>query len=165
MTSTAVGIAIAARNDVLGRDIVKPPLLTAGELIERLSAEFPQMLNAESGLSIESVCHGGARLRQAFHPRLLRPGDTIGGATLMALGDYAIYVAILAAIGWQPLTVTTSLNVNFLRKPAKRDLIAEGKLQKLGKRLVVGEATMFSEGEDEPLAHLTATYSIPPNKQ
>jgi acyl-coenzyme A thioesterase PaaI-like protein len=144
---------------------VKPPVvLTADELTRHLTAEFPQMLNAESGLSIEDVWHGGSRLRQAFRAHSIRPGETVGGATLMALGDYAIYVAILAAIGWHPLTVTTSLNVNFLRKPAKRDLIAECRLLKLGQRLAVGEATMRSDGEDEPVAHLTATYSIPPNK-
>lgn len=144
---------------------MKPPVvLTADELTERLSSGFPQMLNAQSGLTIEAVWHGGSRLRQAFRASSIRPGDTIGGATLMALGDYAIYVAILAAIGWQPLTVTTGLNVNFLRKPAKRDLIADCRLLKLGKRLAVGEATIRSEGEDEPVAHLTATYSVPPDK-
>ena len=80
----------------------------------------------------------------------------------MALGDYAVYVALLAAIGWVPLAVTTSLNVNFLRKPAPRDLIAECRLIKLGRRLAVGEVTIRSDRKDDPVAHLTSTYSIPP---
>ena len=42
----------------------------------------------------------------------------------MALGDYAVYVAVLATIGWEPLAVTTNLNVNFLRKPGRKDLLA-----------------------------------------
>jgi acyl-coenzyme A thioesterase PaaI-like protein len=33
---------------------------------------------------------------------------------------------------------------------------------KLGKRLAVGEVTIRSDGEDEAVAHVTATYSIPP---
>jgi len=61
-----------------------------------------------------------------------------------------------------PLAVTTNLNINFLRKPAQRDLIAEAKLIKLGKRLAVGHVTIHSDGEEEMVAHATATYSIPP---
>jgi uncharacterized protein (TIGR00369 family) len=142
---------------------LKPPLLTAEQLTRLLSAEFPQMLNPARGYVIEDVWHGGCRVRRAFHDRSLRPGGTIAGPTLMALGDFTIYVAVLGAIGWVPLAVTTNLNINFLRKPTQRDLIAECKLLKLGRRLAVGEVTMRSEGEDPPVAHVTATYSIPPD--
>jgi acyl-coenzyme A thioesterase PaaI-like protein len=61
-----------------------------------------------------------------------------------------------------PLAVTTSLNINFLRKPAQRDLVAETRLMKVGKRLAVGEVLIWSDGEEEMVAHATATYSIPP---
>ena len=37
---------------------------------------------------------------------------------MMALADFAMYVAVLAAIGPVPLAVTINLNINFLRKPA-----------------------------------------------
>jgi uncharacterized protein (TIGR00369 family) len=140
---------------------VKPPLLSVDELVRLLSAEFPPMLAPDSGLSIEEVRHGGCRLRQAFRKASLRPGDTISGATIMALGDYAMYVALLASIGWVPLAVTTNLTVNFLRKPPPGDLLADCKLLKLGKRLAVGEVTIHPEGMDDAVAHLTSTYSIP----
>jgi acyl-coenzyme A thioesterase PaaI-like protein len=58
--------------------------------------------------------------------------------------------------------VTTNLNINFLRKPAPVDVIAKAELLKLGQRLAVGSVTMFSDGDDEPVAHATVTYSIPP---
>jgi acyl-coenzyme A thioesterase PaaI-like protein len=32
---------------------------------------------------------------------------------------------------------------------------------KLGKRLATGEVTVFSDGEEAPVAHVTSTYSIP----
>ena len=48
----------------------------------------------------------------------------------------------LPPIGPVPLAVTTNLNINFLRKPGRRDLIAEARLLKLGKRLAVGEVTI-----------------------
>jgi len=56
---------------------------------------------------------------------------------------------------------TINLNINFLRRPAPRDLVAEARLLKLGKRLATGEITICSHGETEPVAHATSTYSIP----
>jgi uncharacterized protein (TIGR00369 family) len=84
---------------------------------------------------------------------------------MMGMTDFAMYVAILASIGPVPLAVTTSLNINFLRKPEQRDLVAEARLIKLGKRLAVGEVEIYSDGDDEMVAHATATYSIPPPEQ
>jgi uncharacterized protein (TIGR00369 family) len=59
------------------------------------------------------------------------------------------------------MAVTTNLNINFLRKPGRGDLIADAKLLKVGKRLVVGEVAIYSDGEGDPVAHVTSTYSIP----
>jgi len=144
--------------------MVKASALAAEELTRLLSAEFPQVWSRESGLSIEEIWSGGCRLRQAFREQSLRPGATISGATIMALGDYAVYIAVLATIGWEPLAVTTNLNVNFLRKPGRKDLLADCDLIKMGKRLAVGEVTIREEGHDEPIAHLTSTYSVPPRR-
>lgn len=141
----------------------KPPAkLDVGGLDRFLSAEFAQAYNPGSGLVIEEVWHGGARVRQRFREAQLRPGGTISGPTMMGLADFTMYCAVLAAIGLVPLAVTTNLNINFLRPPDRRDLLAEARLFKLGKRLAVGEVTIRSDGSDEPVAHVTATYSIPP---
>ena len=139
-----------------------PVMMTVEELERFFLAEFPQVFHAESGLAIEAVWERGGRVRQAFRPRSLRPGGTISGPTMMALADFAMYVAVLAAIGPVPLAVTINLNINFLRKAAPRDLLAEARLLKLGKRLATGEVTICSQGETEPVAHVTSTYSIPP---
>lgn len=140
------------------------PKLSVKELERLLRAEFPEMFNVQSGYVIEEVWHGGCRVRKRFDAQSLRPGGTIAGTTMMTLADFAIYVAILGTIGWVPLTVTTNLNINFLKKPAARDLFGEVKLIKLGKRLAVGEIAIRSEGEDELVAHATSTYSIPPQR-
>jgi len=139
-----------------------PTLMTVNDLERFLTAEFPQVFHPASGLSIEAVWDGGGRVRQAYSDGSVRPGGTISGPTMMALADFAMYVAVLAAIGPVPLAVTTNLNINFLRKPARCDLVAEARLLKLGKRLAVGEVTIRSDGEAEPVAHATSTYSIPP---
>ena len=138
--------------------------LTAKELERLLEVEFPGMFKREGGYAIEEVWYGGCRIRKYFSPRSLRPGGTIAGTTLMALADFAPYAAILASIGWVPLAVTTNLTINFLKKPAQRDLSAEARLIKLGKRLAVAEVEIRSEGEEDLVAHATSTYSIPPQR-
>jgi uncharacterized protein (TIGR00369 family) len=140
---------------------MQAPAMDVAELESFLAKEFPQVFNGESGLSIEEVWHGGGRVRQAYLPQFIRPGGTISGPTMMALADFAMYVGVLASIGPVPLAVTTNLTINFLRKPTQRDLLAECRLLKLGKRLAVGEVTIRSDGMDEPVAHVTSTYSIP----
>ena len=139
-----------------------PVMMTVNELERFLGAEFPQVFNSESGLAIEAVWDGGCRVRQAFNELSLRPGGTISGPTMMALADFAMYVAVLGGIGPVPLAVTINLNINFLRKPAQRDLLAEAQLLRLGRRLATGEVTIRSDGEELPVAHVTSTYSIPP---
>jgi acyl-coenzyme A thioesterase PaaI-like protein len=103
------------------------PAMTVKELERFLLAEFPQVFHSDSGLAIEAVWDGGCRIRQAFRQVSVRPGGTISGPTMMALADFAMYVAVLAAIGPVPLAVTINLNINFLRKPAPRDLVAEAR--------------------------------------
>ena len=137
------------------------PALSIDEIVKLLTIEFPQAFFPGCGLSIERANYGDVRVRRAFHEDHLRPGGTISGPTMMELADFAMYVAVFSAIGPQPLAVTTNLNINFLRKPAQADLIANARLMKVGKRLAVGEVTITSAGSDEPVAHVTATYSIP----
>jgi len=135
--------------------------MTAEQIGELLHGEFPQAFYPGCGLSIERVGYGDVRVRRVYHTDFLRPGGTISGPTMMELADFAMYVAVFSAVGPQPLAVTTNLNINFLRKPTQADLIAEAKLMKIGKRLAVGEVTIYSDGLDEPVAHVTSTYSIP----
>jgi uncharacterized protein (TIGR00369 family) len=148
-------------NDDIRGKVRNKPALTLAELDTFLGAEFPQAFNGTSGLSVEDVWYGGARLRQAYREAFIRPGGTISGPTMMAVADVAMYLAVISAIGPVPLAVTTSLTINFLRRPAPADLVAEAGLMKLGKRLAVGQVEIRSAGEAEMVAHATSTYSIP----
>jgi uncharacterized protein (TIGR00369 family) len=125
-----------------------------------LSNEFPT-----SRCVIEAVGGNAATISYPVRTEDLRPGGTVSGPTLMAVADIALYVAILGEIGIVPLTVTTSLNINFLRKPAAdKDIVAVCKLIKLGRTLAVGEVSMYSSGLDALIAHAVGTYSIPPRR-
>jgi uncharacterized protein (TIGR00369 family) len=138
------------------------PKMNVEEVGRFLAAEFPQAFYPGSGLSIEKVWDSGARVRQAYSDKFIRPGGTISGPTMMMLADFALYVAVLAAIGPVALAVTINLNINFLRRPTQSDLVAEARILKLGKRLAVLDVNIFSDGSDDPVAHVTSTYSIPP---
>lgn len=139
------------------------PKLTAGEIEAHFARDFPQGDFGPKGLfKIERVGMGAALVRMKASDSVLRPGGTVSGSSMMTLADATMYVAILASIGWVPLAVTTSLNINFLKKPKAGDVLADCKLLKLGKRLTVGEIAICSDGEEEMVAHSTATYSIPP---
>jgi uncharacterized protein (TIGR00369 family) len=138
--------------------------MTAREIETFLRREFPQMFRGTS-IAIEQADGRTCRIREAYHEGMLRPGGTVSGPTLMALADCAMYVVLLSAIGPVGLAVTTNLGINFLSKaPAGHDVIAEGRLMKLGKRLAVGEVSLFSSAAVDPVAHVTATYSIPPKR-
>jgi uncharacterized protein (TIGR00369 family) len=135
--------------------------MSVAELGAFVRTELPQMYDYDD-LTIEYADGKTCRLRQRFRESMLRPGGTVSGATLMALADFAMYVVLLSAIGPVGLAVTTNLNINFLRKGAPgQDVLAEGRLLKLGKRLAVGEVTLLSGESPDPIAHVTATYSIP----
>jgi len=131
------------------------------EIIAFLATDFPQC-----GSTVEAVGELTATMRHRIGQDELRPGGTVSGPVLMAVADVAIYVAILAHIGIVPLAVTTSLNINFLRKPAAdRDILGVCRLLKVGRSLVIGEVNLYSEGDDAPVAHAVGTYSIPPDRR
>ena len=128
------------------------------EIAAFIAREFPQ-----TRIVVDKVGDQRATVSQTVGEADLRPGGTVSGPTLMAVADVALYVAVLSVIGIVPLTVTTSLTINFLRKPqAGRRIIAECQLMKVGKTLAIGEVSLYSEGLPEAVAHVVGTYAIPP---
>ena len=75
------------------------------------------------------------------------------------MGGYAV---ALAHIGREALTVTTNLNINFMRKANPGPLDVDARILKLGKRLMVFDAEMKEAGSEDVVAHATGTYAIPP---
>lgn len=140
------------------------PALDRDEMAAYLDEVFPEIHHGGRTMEVEAVEYGACRVRMAYHPRHVRPGGTLSGPSMMTLADFALYVAVLSVVGRVELAVTTNLSINFLQKPEKADLIAECRLLKAGKRLCVGEVSIFSDGGEEPVAHVTGTYSVPPRK-
>ncbi|KZY39273.1 MULTISPECIES: PaaI family thioesterase [unclassified Oleiphilus] len=113
-------------------------------------------------LKIEEIKPGYARIRIPFQDKCIRPGGTVSGPVMMTAGDTAMYAAILGSLGEVAMAVTSNLNINFLQRPEQRDLIAEGKILKLGKRIAFCEVSIRSEGAEDVVAHVTGSYSLPP---
>ena len=123
-----------------------------------IGTELPSA--AETGIYLRSIDEGVAELVLPYSEKSLRPGGTIAGPFMMMLADVCMFAVVLSLLGEIKLAVTTSLNINFLRKPAECDLVARGNIIKLGKRLAVVEVSIYSE--EDMVAHATGTYSIPP---
>jgi uncharacterized protein (TIGR00369 family) len=135
--------------------------MTVDELQRFLLAAFPG--NPPTTV-VEDVAATGVRLRLPVTAANERPGGTVSGPSLMALADSAAWLSVLAQIGPVALAVTTSLHIDFLRKPALVDVLAQGRILKLGSRLAVPDVALWSDGgsPDQPVAQAQVTYSIPP---
>ena len=114
------------------------------------------------GFKAESLGGGRCTVRVPFRAEFTRDGGTVAGPILMAVADYALYGAVMSVVPDGDKSVTASLNTVFLRRPAARDVIAKAQLLRCGKRLAYGEVMLYSDGDPEPVGHVTATYSIPP---
>jgi uncharacterized protein (TIGR00369 family) len=127
------------------------------EIVDFITEQFPQ-----AKCIIDAVGNKSATIRHNIGHAELRPGGTVSGPVMMFVADVALYVAILGEIGIVPLAVTTSLNINFLRKPAAdKAIIGVCKLIKLGRTLAIGEVSIYSEGNPDMVAHAVGTYAIP----
>ena len=131
--------------------------------VDRFNAVIRDELPLAEMLEIraEAIGDGTALGRLPGSGRLLRPGGTISGPAMAALADVMLYAAIMGRFGLLPMAVTSNLNISFLRKPKAADLLGEARLIRGGRRLAYGEVTMWSDGDDEPVAHATLTYAMP----
>ncbi len=133
-----------------------------GPAIEALMRQgFPEAKDGPR-FTVESLDDSEVRLRLPFREDMLRPGNTIAGPVLMSLADSAVYVLLIRHLGREGMAaVTTNLNMSFLRRPAPSDLIAHGRLLKLGSRLATGDVSLHSVDTPQPVAQALVTYALP----
>jgi uncharacterized protein (TIGR00369 family) len=119
-------------------------------------------LGMDFRFKVEELAWGFARLRLHPSERHLRPGATISGPTLFTLADTALYAAVLACVGNEPLTVTTDMSIHFLRRAPAGALLAEARVLKAGRQLLHGDIVIRSEVRDGIVCHATGSYAKPP---
>ncbi|PIB24839.1 thioesterase [Amylibacter kogurei] len=138
------------------------PVMTIQEMTDFLAKVFPQIA---ADFEIIHMDGETVDVRMNVKERHLRPGNTVSGPSMFALADVAYYIATMARIGPEALTVTTNCSIDFMRKPAPSNMIGKARVLKLGKTLSVGDVMLYSEGMDEPVAHANLTYAIPPARK
>lgn len=139
----------------------RPLLLNAGEVLAYLEEVFPGVVGRFDVIELAPM---RVRMRRRTGSGDIRPGGTVSGPAMFEAVDCGFYVALLAMIGREALTVTTNASINFFNKPAPTALICDVRILKLGKLLATGDATVWSEGQAQPVAHATLTYAIPPRR-
>ena len=142
-------------------DMVKEAKVSAAELAEMARENVP--LVGMLDMQVESVLPGAVTIRVPYRDEFVRPGGTVSGPVMMAVADFAMYGVVLSLIGRVELAVTTNLSINFLRRPPPGDVLAKARILKLGKRLAVGEVLLHGGDDEDLVAHVTSTYSIPPH--
>lgn len=110
---------------------------------------------------VEALRPGFTRVRMPFRKWMLRPGNVISGPALFTTADLCMYTLILGHVGPQLMAVTSNLNINFLNKGEAADVIAEGSLLKLGRKLAVMEVKLWCGDNPGLVAHATGSYALP----
>ena len=114
------------------------------------------------GVRTESLSSDRAVLRLPFNKRHLRPGNVVCGPAIFALADIALYAVAWLVVPKADLAVTTEATVHFLSGAKPGDLIAEAKILKAGRRLLIAECHIRSAVDGRLCAHVIGTYAMPP---
>ncbi len=140
------------------------PVMTADEVNTFLRNVFPQLNGEFLDYSVLDIRQGGCTVRLNATDRHLRPGGTVSGASLFALADIGGYACVLSHVGSEALSVTTNLNINFMRKAEAGSIDGHCRILKFGKSLMVFDVEIRTSGNGSIVAHATGTYSVPPRK-
>ncbi|OBQ89449.1 PaaI family thioesterase [Mesorhizobium sp. AA23] len=140
------------------------PVLTSAEVNALMANVYPQLNDQFSFYEALEVFPGGCTVRLNADQRHLRPGGTVSGPALFTLADIGGYVCVLSHAGPDALSVTTNLNINFMRKAEAGPIDGHCRILKLGKSLMVFDIDIVAGADRHTVAHATGTYSIPPKR-
>ncbi|TIU26685.1 MAG: PaaI family thioesterase [Mesorhizobium sp.] len=140
------------------------PVLTAAEVNALMASVYPQLNDQFAFYEALEVFPGGCTVRLNADERHLRPGGTVSGPSLFTLADIGGYVCVLSHAGPDALSVTTNLNINFMRKAEAGPIDGHCRILKLGKSLMVFDIDIVAGPDGHTVAHATGTYSIPPKR-
>jgi len=141
------------------------PVLDAAQINQMLANVYPQLNAAMRAYEAVDVFPGGCVVRLNATEQHLRPGNTVSGPSLFTLADIGGYVCVLSHAGPDALSVTTNLNINFMRKAEAGPVEGHCRILKLGRSLMVFDCDMVAGPDKVTVAHATGTYSIPPRRE
>ena len=140
------------------------PVMTADEVNALIAGLYPQLNGRKLDYYATGVFPGGCTVRLDAREKHLRPGNTVSGPSLFTLADIGGYVCVLTHATPDALSVTTNLNINFMRKAEAGPVDGHCRILKLGRSLMVFDVEMVAGPDRHVVAHATGTYSIPPKR-
>lgn len=117
----------------------------------------------ELKLVAEQVSPELVRLRLPYSDHIARPGGVMVGQALMATADTIMVLAICEKLGRFATLATVSLTTNFLRAAVRQDVIAVGKVVKLGRSTAFGQVDFFIDEVTEAIAQSLCTFAVLPD--
>lgn len=132
-------------------------MMDAAEIQRVIRAGLP----SASNFSVEEVRDAFVRIRLAFEPWMLRPGNLVSGPALFTAADAAMYALVMAHRGPLLMAVTTDMTLHFLNAAPAGDVVAEASMLRLGQRMAVMEVSLHTGPERTFAAHVTGTYALP----
>jgi len=116
---------------------------------------------------VEHVGDGQVRMRLPFRREYMGrdvwkhgEGYVYSGPMVLGFADTAMYGCIVGTFGGKVLGIVQTMTTNFLRPAKEADLVAQVKILRRGKRSIYLETFLFSDGDTDPVAHVTATAVI-----
>jgi len=141
------------------------PVLSAAEAEQTIVRNLPPV--DHHGETVEHVGPNSIRVRLPYRSEFMGAepwqdgsGKVFSGPMVMGFADTAMYCCVMAAMGSGVIPVMANLSITFLRPARAFDLIAEARIVRRGGRLHYLECWLRSDGEAEPVAHITSTYRI-----
>ncbi|MEM6533375.1 MAG: PaaI family thioesterase [Myxococcota bacterium] len=104
-----------------------------------------------------------ALAKSTFGPSALRPGGYVSGPSQFAVADAALWFLVFGVLDRiEPMALTSELSIRYLRPALGDSVHARARLDRAGKRLVVGTIAVWT-GDDEakPTAVAQGTYTLP----
>jgi len=140
------------------------PILT----IEEVQAALGKLPVVDHhGEIVEYVGDGELRVRLPFRREYMgrdvwkgSEANVYSGPMVLGFADTAMYACIVGTFGGKVLGIIQTMTTNFLRPARDTDLIAQVRISRRGKRSIYLEVWLFSDGDTEPAAHVTATAAI-----
>ena len=120
--------------------------------------DFPHRAGIEIGASESDQPDAVASLH--VDESHMNANGTLHGGVIATMCDTVMGAAIRAALDGDQKAATVSLTVTYMAPAELGDtIVANAEVRKQGKKIVIAEADVVRQGDDEAIAHAVATFS------
>ena len=115
-------------------------------------------------ITMIELSDGFARFKMPVHAEYLQGAKTMQGGLIVALADETIAHAIMTVLKPETGITTIELKSNFLAPVRDGELIAEARVFKKGRTLIIGDC-LVKNGDNREVLRCSATFLAFPGKE